>query len=149
MWRIAEKCNLNYTFYVYLYNDTQGKTCFSLANFIRFDWQPPQLLSLFWGVTMRIRLHTLILKIIIHFFILSSCCGTLFPLCLKHSVLAPVSLRPPPPLEHPVSSEWSAHTRLMKHRLQQQNWSAKPFLMWQIPARHKLSTCDMVMKSQN
>ena len=41
------------------------------------------------------------------------CCSTVFPFCLKCSVLASVPLRPPP--EYLVCSDWSAHTRLSQH----------------------------------
>ena len=40
---------------------------------------------------------------------------TTFPLCLKHSVLAPVSFRPLL-LTTPIYSDWSAHTHPSQHR---------------------------------
>ena len=60
-------------------------------------------------VTIRIGLHDLMLKNHISFR-----CSTELPLCLKCSVLAPVSLRPL--FWSPVCSDWSAHIRLTQHR---------------------------------
>ena len=53
-----------------------------------------------------------------HFSYIVQCCITVFPLCMKHSELAPVSLRPPP-----ACSDWSAHTCLIQH-CSQCLWSA-------------------------
>ena len=52
------------------------------------------------------------------------CCSSVSTLCLKHSVLAPVSLSFPTPV-YPVCSDWSVHTCLSQHSWQQQSSCAK------------------------
>ena len=62
--------------------------------------------SFYFWVTTKIGLHALVLEKHISFFHTLQCCSTVFPLCLKHSVLAP---------EYPVSSDWSPHTCLTQN----------------------------------
>ena len=63
---------------------------------------------LFWAHTI-IGLHSLMWRTH-RFSHIVLCCRSLSPLCLKHCVLASVSLRPSLP-EYQVSFDWSADTR--------------------------------------